>query len=67
MNLEQIEFLKKFVKVFEKAKFDVTTVELLGIANQIQTYSKIVIEMENSLKQIPVEEKAVELKSVKGK
>jgi hypothetical protein len=67
MNLEQIEFLKKFVKVFEKAKFDVTAVELLNIANQIQTYSKIVVEMENSLKQIPVEEKAVALNNTKRK
>ncbi|MGV8130855.1 MAG: hypothetical protein ACP5N7_02015 [Candidatus Pacearchaeota archaeon] len=67
MNLEQIEFLKKFIKILEKASFDVSTVELLNIATQIQAYSKIVIEMENSLKQIPVDENPVALKTNKGK
>jgi hypothetical protein len=67
MNLEQIAFLKSFVKVFEKARFDVTAVELLNIANQIQTFSKIVVEMETSLKQIPIAEKPIELKPGKIK
>jgi CRISPR/Cas system Type II protein with McrA/HNH and RuvC-like nuclease domain len=54
MNKDQIAFLKSFVKVFEKAKFDVTGPELLSIAIQIQNYSKIVIEMEKSLGSSPI-------------
>lgn len=67
MNLEQVAFLKSFIKILEKAKFEVTAVELLDVANKIQTYSKIVIEMENSMKQLPIENKAAAVSAVKRK
>jgi hypothetical protein len=49
MNKEQIDFLKGFVRIFEKAEFKVTGPELLNIATQIQNYAKVVTELEKSL------------------
>ena len=47
MKKEDIEFLKTFVRIFEKVKFvDMNGVDLISYANQIQKYSKIVVDIE---------------------
>jgi len=51
MNKSQIEFMKNFIRVLEKATFNVSGIELIQIAQQVQMYSKIIIEIENSLKE----------------
>lgn len=46
MDKQKLEFLKDFIKIFDRAKFDVTGPELLNIAGRIKTYAGIVMEEE---------------------